>query len=129
MAVLSFHERPAHGRDSSFTPWSRCARRVTSAAHRIGCGKNDCVECAHPVAGRSRRGFARQGGGVKVRLVMQIARLWQKLTSGAVRRAREESQMSPSERTVAREGIEGLQADEFVAERLGGTDPRRLLDL
>jgi hypothetical protein len=60
---------------------------------------------------------------------MQIPRLWQKLTSGAVRRTREESQMGPSERAVAREGVEGLQADEFVAEHLGGTDPRRLLDL
>jgi hypothetical protein len=57
---------------------------------------------------------------------MWLSRLLQRFTSGAVRRTQAESQMSPAERHAAREGFEGQQADEFVEEHLGGTDPRRL---
>lgn len=59
---------------------------------------------------------------------MRMPRFLQKLTATSVERTREEEQMSPAERAFDREGVEGLQADEFVEEHLGGSDPRRLLD-
>ena len=36
--------------------------------------------------------------------------------------------MSPAERRFIDEGVEGNQADEFVAEHLGGIDPNRLVE-
>lgn len=36
--------------------------------------------------------------------------------------------MSPAERRFVDERIEDHQADEFVAEHLGGTDPARLVE-
>lgn len=43
-------------------------------------------------------------------------------------RAQAEALESPSERRFSEEGIEGITADEVVEERLGGTDPGRLVD-
>jgi hypothetical protein len=45
-----------------------------------------------------------------------------------VEREAELAQMSPAERRFAEEGIEEIQADEFVSGELGGINPERLLD-
>ena len=45
----------------------------------------------------------------------------------AVARESERERMSPAERHFAEESIDDFQADEFVSEHLGGSDPERLL--
>jgi hypothetical protein len=61
-----------------------------------------------------------------------MATLWQRLTarwrkSEAEYRANEAT-LSAGERRFEDEGLEGVQADEFVGEHLGGIDPARLLE-
>jgi hypothetical protein len=47
----------------------------------------------------------------------------------AARRHAEESEIeSPREQRTAAEGVDGIAADENVAEHLGGVDPKRLVD-
>jgi hypothetical protein len=46
----------------------------------------------------------------------------------AIERRAEEAGMSKSERRFTHESIEGHQADEFVEEHLGGSNPERLVD-
>ena len=46
----------------------------------------------------------------------------------AVERETERERGSPAERRLASESIEDLQADEFVAEHLGGVEPERLAE-
>ena len=43
-----------------------------------------------------------------------------------VARESEREQMSPAERRLSEESIDDFQADEFVSEHLGGSDPDRL---
>ncbi|HEY2327770.1 MAG TPA: hypothetical protein VGH52_09825 [Gaiellaceae bacterium] len=58
--------------------------------------------------------------------------LWQKwmakLVGNAQKRAEAEQFDTPAERRIAEEGIVGIAEDERVQERLGGTDPNRLID-
>jgi hypothetical protein len=57
---------------------------------------------------------------------------WKRLMSRRDRAANEqagEAQLeTAAERRLATEDVEGLAADEVVEERLGGTDPERLVD-
>ena len=57
---------------------------------------------------------------------------WKKLmarrNAAAVHRAEEEQFETPAERLESTEGVEGIAADEFVQEGLGGVDPNRLVD-
>jgi len=46
----------------------------------------------------------------------------------AVERETERERGSPAERRLASESVEELQADEFVAEHLGGVEPERLAE-
>ena len=48
--------------------------------------------------------------------------------AAAVRRAEEAQVESPAERRESTEGIDGVAADEFVQQELGGVDPNRLVD-
>ncbi len=57
-----------------------------------------------------------------------LSRLLGRRKDAAAERAQEEAQMSPAERRFVQESIEGHQADEFVEEHFGGSDPSRLLD-
>jgi hypothetical protein len=45
----------------------------------------------------------------------------------ALKREGEEEKMTRAEREFVEEGVKDHQADEFVAEHLGGIDPNRLL--
>ena len=57
---------------------------------------------------------------------------WKKLMgrrdAAAVHRAEEARTETPAERRESAEGVEGVAADEFVQEGLGGVDPNRLVD-
>jgi hypothetical protein len=58
--------------------------------------------------------------------------LWNRITGRtreeAVEHESEREQESPAERRLASESVEDHQADEFVAEHLGGVDPERLAE-
>lgn len=49
-------------------------------------------------------------------------------SSDAARRAEEAQTESPSERREAAEGVDGIAADEFVQQGLGGVDPKPLVE-
>ena len=57
---------------------------------------------------------------------------WKKLMgrrdAAATRHAEEAWVETPAERHESAEGVEGIAADEFVQEGLGGVDPNRLVD-
>jgi hypothetical protein len=55
-------------------------------------------------------------------------RLMGRRDAAAARRAEEARNETPAERREAAEGVEGVAADEFVQEGLGGVDPNRLID-
>ena len=58
--------------------------------------------------------------------------LWNRITGRsreeAVKREIERERGSPEDRRLASESVENLQADEFVAEHLGGVEPERLAE-
>jgi hypothetical protein len=55
-------------------------------------------------------------------------RLMRRLNEVAIQRAEARELETASERRFEAEGVEGLAADQLIEERLGGRDPRRLLD-
>ena len=52
--------------------------------------------------------------------------LWKRITRRRVEGEAEREHMSPAERRYTAESVEDHQADEFVAEHLGGVEPDRL---
>jgi hypothetical protein len=49
-------------------------------------------------------------------------------TDAAVEREVEREHMSPAERRFEEESVDDIQADAFVSEHLGGTNPERLIE-
>jgi hypothetical protein len=58
--------------------------------------------------------------------------IWERLKArrraAAIRREAQDEELSPEERRLIDEGVEGYQADESAEEHLGGIDPTRLID-
>ncbi|HEX4526270.1 MAG TPA: hypothetical protein VH108_05955 [Gaiellaceae bacterium] len=58
--------------------------------------------------------------------------LWSRITGrsreAAVEREIERERGSPADRRLASESVDDFQADEFVAEHLGGVEPERLAE-
>jgi hypothetical protein len=58
--------------------------------------------------------------------------LWNRLIgrerARAVEHEAEREKMSPDERRFTKESVDDIQADAFVSEHLGGTDPERLVE-
>lgn len=59
-----------------------------------------------------------------------LREIWDKIArrsrDAAVEREIERERMSPAERRMTGESVDGLEADEFVGEVLGGTQPGQL---
>jgi hypothetical protein len=55
-------------------------------------------------------------------------RLMGRREEAAQERAEAEAYETPAERRFSEESIDSIAADEVVEERLGGTDPQRLVD-
>jgi hypothetical protein len=59
-------------------------------------------------------------------------KFWKKLMgrrdAATVHRAEEAQVESPAERRESAEGVDGVAADEFVQQGLGGVDPNQLVD-
>ena len=57
---------------------------------------------------------------------------WKRLIGRSEARAEDRAEKAqtetPAEQRLAHEGVDGIAADEVVEERLGGTDPERLVD-
>jgi hypothetical protein len=49
-------------------------------------------------------------------------------TGATVEREAEREKMSPAERRFEEESVDDIQADAFVSEHLGGTNPERLIE-
>ena len=66
----------------------------------------------------------------RARLDAVLREIWDKIArrrrDAAVEREVERERMSPEERRMTGESVDGLEADEFVGEVLGGTQPGQL---